>query len=288
MLWVNANTRVYDDTNLSEMNSEYRIFISGSDQVWNPNAVRNLYLQNFVNENKKKVSYAASIGRKDFSEYEADILIPFLSKFDEISVREQTAKVLLGKYIQKEIVTVLDPTMLLTSTEWEEVVAPRMNEQPYALFYFFSNSLQIRKNVTKFCKDRGLTMVLIPYAKQEYNVTDGLGEGIRLEKVGPKEFISAVKYADYIFTDSFHGAVFSIIFGKQFIVYERNKDSRVSMNSRLYDLLDTFDLSNRLMRKYDAEIIKNIKDIDYSIIEIKLQELRIKSLKFLEKAICIK
>lgn len=283
MDWVDAGTKVYSDANLNELNEKYRVFVSGSDQVWNPNAVRNLYLQNFVDSGNKRVSYAASIGRAAISQHEADILIPALDKFDTISVREKTAKKLLQSHITKEIVTVLDPTMLLSCEEWDRMAAPRMLDQPYALFYFFSDSLRIRKRAEKFCKSKGVKMVLIPYAKQEFNLTDGCGACIRLSKVGPTEFISAIKYADYVFTDSFHGAVFSIIYNKQFMVFERNKSGHVSMNSRLYDLLETFDLGDRMVNVTNS--LMDLDEINYVNVNEKLCRLKRFSRDYLENAL---
>lgn len=83
-------------------------------------------------------------------------------------------------------------------------------------------------------------MVVIPYAKQEYNLSDSKGPGMRMNDVGPREFVSLVKNAELVFTDSFHGAVFSLIHQVPFVVFERNKSGHVSMNSRLYDLLELF------------------------------------------------
>ena len=242
-----AGTEVLIDENLTTLNDKYKMFVSGSDQVWNPNAVRKLYLQGFVSDDRKKIAYAASIGRDKFSKYEADILIPYIQRFDYLGIREKTGKELLEEYMNRNIDTVLDPTLLLDQDDWSIVATHRLVKEPYALVYFFSNSYKVRRMLEKFCEKRGLKLVLIPYAKQEFNLGDHRGKCVRLDNVGPSEFVSAIKYADYVFTDSFHGAVFSIIHGKQFYVFERNKKGHVSMNSRLYDLLDTFHLRNRLL-----------------------------------------
>lgn len=282
-----ADTELYEDSCLEKLNSRYEAFISGSDQVWNPNAVRNLYLQNFVSDEKRKIAYAASIGRSCFSNKEANILIPNIERFDYLGVREYTAKSLLEEFINKDIKVVIDPTLLLTEEDWKSVAAPRQIEQKYALFYFFSNSYIIRKRLKDFCRKKQLTMVLIPYAKQEFNFSDGRGDCIQLNSVGPQEFISAIKYADYIFTDSFHGAVFSIIHQKQFIVFERNKMEHVSMNSRLYDLLELFDLPNRLISIDKISEVEKIADIDYINVNATLNKERKKSLDYLKNAIGI-
>lgn len=278
-----AGTEVFTDENLATLNNKYKMFISGSDQVWNPNAVRKLYLQGFVRDDRKKIAYAASIGRDKFSKYEADILIPYIQRFDYLGIREKTGKELLEEYIDRNMDTVLDPTLLLNRDDWSIVTTERLVKEPYALVYFFSDSFKVRKQLEIFCEQRGLKLVLIPYAKQEFNLGDHKGKCIRLYNVGPSEFVSAIKYADYVFTDSFHGAVFSIIHGKQFYVFERNKKGHVSMNSRLYDLLDTFHLKNRLLVMDSS--IKAIGDIDYKQVDSILAKEKEKSTNFLKEAL---
>ncbi len=283
MVQTGANTKEYDDSNLSELNGIYDFFVSGSDQIWNPNAVRKLYLQGFVTDDSKKIAYAASIGRERFSEFEANILVPFISKFNHLGIREKTGASLLATYIDNDITTVLDPTMLLSSEDWDAVSSNRVVDEPYALFYFFADSYETRCRVEKFCEKKGLKLVLIPYAKQEFNYGDGKGKCIRLEKVGPNEFLSAIKYADYVFTDSFHGTVFSIIYNKEFVVFERNKKGHVSMNSRLYDLLDTYGLSNRLMSNYEE--LNSLVPIDYKVVNEVLKKKKKESVDFLVNAL---
>lgn len=278
-----ANTKEYDDSNLSELNNLYDYFVSGSDQVWNPNAVRNLYLQGFVYDDSKKIAYAASIGRDRFSEHEAGVMIPYISSFSYLGIREKTGANLLKKYMNKNITTVLDPTMLLSHEDWDEIASERIVDEPYALFYFFSDSYEIRSKVEAFCKNKGLKLVLIPYAKQEFNYEDSKGDCIRLDKVGPKEFLSAIKNSDYVFTDSFHGSVFSIMFSKEFVVFERNKKGHVSMNSRLYDLLDTYGLGDRLISDY--KILDSLEDIDYVSVNKILEDKKKESIIFLKNAL---
>lgn len=283
--FMQYDTKEYNDSNIEVLNNEYNVFISGSDQIWNPNAVRKLYLQNFVKKGKKKISYAASIGRNNLSKTESNILIPYLKKFDYLSVREKTAKELLKKFIDSKIEVVLDPTLLLEKEQWNEISSEPVHNKPYALFYFFSNSKKIRKKIINFCKLKNLDLVMIPYANQQFNFNDSKGPGIRINNIGPKEFISAIKNAEYIFTDSFHGTAFSIIYEKQFFVFERNKKEHVSMNSRLYDLLDSFDLKDRLVSLKDIKNISNINVINYKVVNDKKQKLKRKSIDFLDKSL---
>lgn len=282
---IDADTDLYSDDSINNLKREYRVFVSGSDQIWNPNAVRNLYLQTFVSEPYRKISYAASIGRDSFSDYEANIMIPAINRFGTIGVREKTAKELLSKYISQSVTTVLDPTFLLSIEEWEKVSAKRLVDEKYALIYFFSDSLEVRKKAQEFCKERGLKLVVIPYAKQEYNLSDSKGPGTRMNDVGPREFVSLIKNAEFVFTDSFHGAVFSLIHQIPFAVFERNKSGHVSMNSRLYDLLELFQEKDRLVNIDDFNRVTALSSIDSEKIKKIISSWRDFSLKFLSDSI---
>ena len=130
-----------------------------------------------------------------------------------------------------------------------------------------------------------LKMVFIPYAKQEYNVTDSYGPGERMENVGPREFVSLVKNAKFVLTDSFHGAVFSLIFKRPFAVFERNKSGHVSMNSRLYDLLNLFEESYRLVEERETRDLGYLFDVDEDKIGRIMAAERERSLDYLKNAI---
>ena len=280
-----AGTELYDDAGSAALCDEYKAFVSGSDQIWNPNAVRNLYLQTFIEDPRRKISYAASIGRDAFSEREADILIPAISGFGAISVREKTASDLLRKYIPAEIETSVDPAMLLSAEEWDEVASKSPVKDRYALVYFFSDSRVVRKRAQAFCVRHGLRMIMIPYAKQEYNLTDAAGPGERIAKTGPREFVSLIRGAEFVLTDSFHGAVFSLIYKKPFVVFERNKSGHVSMNSRLYDLLELFEQSHRLIDLSLIGELDNLYEVETEKIEAILQREKARSQTYLRNAI---
>ena len=285
MLETASNDFIYNDDTMHLLKDRYKAFVSGSDQVWNPNAVRNLFLQTFSVNRNRKISYAASIGRERFSQFEAKAIIPSLRQFGSISVREKTAKDLLKQYIDAPISTVLDPTLLLTTEEWAEIAAPRLIKNNYALAYFFSDSYKIRLEARRFCNKHNLQLVFIPYAKQEYNITDMLGPGIRVNNLGPCEFVSLISHASFVLTDSFHGAAFSLIHRVPFAVFERNKAGHVSMNSRLYDLLNTFDESNRLIEKRHKDDLDKLLTLDNERIQNIINKKKKESLLFLKESI---
>ena len=280
------NTEIYTDETLGINYRNFDYIISGSDQVWNPNTVTYAYLQQFEHDNIKKISYAASISRNALTDRDKKVMIPAIKDFDYISVREETAKKILKEEIKNHIDVVLDPTLLLDKEEWKNVESEICSvDGKYVLCYFFSNSKKYRRIISDYCKVNNLKLIYIPYAKQEFNFYDLKGKGETVDTPSIQEFIKLIDDAEYVITDSFHGAVFSIIFEKKFFVVDREKNTKVSMNSRLHDLLKKLDIKDRLVA-LDENSIENIdKDINYKQIKIKLNELKKDSINFLEKAL---
>ena len=280
------STTHYNDELLLKNYSDFDVLISGSDQVWNPNCARKGFLQMFPHNGIRKVSYAASISRNSLSEYEKSIMLPQINDFDFISVREKTAKELLAAQGFTDVQVTIDPTFLLSSSCWETMMSDRVVPEEYALCYFFSDSREYRRYLKSFCDKEGIKLVHIPYAKQEFNRFDKDGCGEPLFDVGPAEFLSLFKYAKYVFTDSFHGMAFSIIFKKNFRVLKRDKESKVSMNSRISDLLSTLSLSDRLVD--DISAVSNNSPVNFEDTENAVKALQSRSIEFLKKSIEMK
>lgn len=277
------HTEHYDDKKLLEEYACYDVLISGSDQVWNPNCARKGFLQMFPHKNIRKISYAASISRNSLSEYEKAIMLPAILDFDFVAVREKTAQEILNKEGFGHVFVTIDPTLLLNGEEWNAMASHRIVDKNYVLCYFFSDSRKYREDLAKMCKEKKLELVYIPYAKQEFNRFDNRGAGKPLYDIGPAEFLSLFKYAQYVFTDSFHGTVFSLIYQKKFWVLERDKTSKTSMNSRLCDLLAEVNLSDRLIANVSNTM--GLGDgVNYESVNGIISSLQRDSLEYLKKA----
>ncbi len=282
------STELYYDNNLHTLPQQYIGLISGSDQVWNPNSVRKLYLQEYVQSNCRKISYAASISRDRLSNKEASVLIPAIKRFDYIGVREKTAQKILENYNIRDTVVTVDPTFLLSDLQWNYVASPRVFNGKYALCYFFSKSVGYRRSVQKFCKEKNIELVFIPYVEQKFNIYDIYGLGRKINEVGPAEFLSLIRDAEYVFTDSFHGIVFSIIYKKEFIVFKRDKNGQTSKNSRLTDLMTDFMIQNRILSSSRGLVTVLESKIDYQKVSRILEDKIETSLNFLKRATNIK
>lgn len=208
-----------------------------------------------------------------------------MDSFDAISVREASAKALLEKAeVKVSIKIVLDPTMLLSTEEWNQVCSERMIKEKYVLLYSFSNCL-FQNELKDFYTSLGYQIIFIPYVKQKYNKFDGISPLRPMWNVGPAEFLSLIRYADVVVTDSFHGAVFSIMYNRTFYVFNRdNVKAKTSKNVRLCDLLNLYGLSDRMIE--NVENLKKLNDnINYVSINQKRMMFADESIKWLQQSL---
>ncbi len=226
---------------------ECDIYISGSDQVWNPEISfdKAFYFSFIENENKKLTSYAASIGLKKIPDSIEEEFKSRLEKFDYISVRERQAKTILSNMGIESVVTP-DPTLLFSRDEWNKMAKCTI-KGPYILCYFVSFPKGIDNIVNSVKKRMGKEYTVVNLMSSEESSSIG---DIKIRDAGPEEFLGLFKNASYVITSSFHGTVFSIINRKPFMTTLYS-----STSSRVTELLDTVGLSDRI-------VTTNTKDID--------------------------
>lgn len=247
--------------------------VVGSDQVWNPKYYDedNNLLYNPKN-GQKVISYAASMGTSKIDNKYIDIYKEILNKYDSISVREKDAEENIKRITgRKDVVTLIDPTLLLTKREWEDIeIKPKGfdNNKKYILNYFLGEiSKEEKENIEKYAKENDCVIVNILNKNDNFYLS------------GPEEFIYILNHSYIICTDSFHACVFSFIFGKPFIVFKR-KGCSDYMYSRIENLINTFQLKDR---EYNGSITNDILKYDYLVGYKKLAEERAKSLEYLQK-----
>lgn len=271
-------------TNYSELyalNSQFDAFVCGSDQVWTPTSFDDKNYLSFVDENKPKIAYAPSFGAVKISnEYQKPVIRGLLSRVDSISVREKQGAELVNELIGKKPPVVLDPTLLLDSSEWDsyaETDSCRKIEGKYILCYFLGDEKKYLKNVKKISQKLKIPYYVIPVMKKQ----QGNDRKVPFE-VGPSEFVSLVKNAEYVCTDSFHGMAFAVNYNIPFSVYKRFSDNDpFAQNSRVYNLLDLLSLRERLGDD------SYLKTMDYKGANEKLAEAREMSLSYLRNALAI-
>ena len=270
---------------------DYDTYISGSDQVWRlyNKEIDKGYWLSFVSDASKRISYAASISMNNIPKKNYKEIIDTLSKYSAISVREEEGKKLLENIIknQKNIEQTLDPTLLFTANEWSSFCAenPYKNED-YIFAYFLGNKNEDRKSVKSFAKKNNLKIITIPYLLGQYRKCDKNFGDIRLFNVDPFFFLSLIKDAKYVMTDSFHGTVYSFLFHKEFYLYKRSSDKDIkSMNSRIYSLLNLFNCKDRIVSPLNEITNETATPIDFKYIDEVLEAQRKKSKNFLSEAL---
>lgn len=223
---------------------QYDLYISGSDQLWNPTQPYCMepYFLTFTPLTAKKISYATSIGISELKDNEKELFKEWLSSYEAISVRERQAKRLLESFMnRKDIVQVTDPTFLLDVDEWKRMAVYPDIRKSYILLFILSFSEPLVQYALKLGKESGLRLVVV-------NQLQSLcmeGSYDSVTDAGPKEFLGYIANADMVMTDSFHGTVFSIIMGaKNFYTYIAPGNKR---GSRITDLLETFGLQDHLL-----------------------------------------
>lgn len=209
--------------------NECGTLITGSDQVWNTGITSNddIYFLPFDN-NKIKLSYAASIGStKNIKQLEI-YLNEYVTKFQGVSVREASSISLIENILKIKPTLVCDPVFLLSKNEWHNfAVGVNPEKQPYILYYSLQFNQQLYDETIKLANEQNLKI----YAVHPTNQSMGKGV-INLNGIGPREFVSLIENAQYVSTNSFHALVFSIIFEKDVLHYQHR-----DLGVRTVDLL---------------------------------------------------
>lgn len=236
---------VYTDDTILDCLNHYDVFITGSDQVWGITQWTSPYLMNFVPEGKVKLSYAASMGYTRIDETSKKIYADTLKSYKAISVREEDAVDMLSPLTSVPVVQCLDPTLLLSKSEWDDITTKRKIMERYIVCYFLGDDKSLRKLIKQYADNKNLKIVTFPHCPAKYHRSDvGFGDYC-IYDAGPEEFVSYIKYADYVFTDSFHGSVFALIYKKRFLVFNRRGEER--MVSRIYSLMEIFGTRERFV-----------------------------------------
>ncbi len=229
------------------------VFCVGSDQVWN--AYFNFSPFNYLDfaGNRKRISYASSIGTKDFPEQYKDEIKKLLLKFSHISLREEAGRLTVKNLTGREDVKkVLDPTFLLSSEQWHDLAEKAVFEielpKEYMLVYLIGNRTNYASQIKNVKEKIGMkNVILIPSAENPDSEVEG---AITYDSAAVSEFVYLIEHAAWICTDSFHATAISINMQRNFTEFLRFDDKDIaSQNSRIYDVLNTFKLQDRLYNK---------------------------------------
>lgn len=231
---------------LADIADTYDFFVVGSDQVWNPwfADLGSNFLQ--FAPRGKRVSYAASIACPEIPEKLLPVYREGLRGMAAISVREQEAADMVQSLVSREAAVHVDPTLLLDASEWRAISrepAWAKKEKEYILTYFLG---PMPESVREVAMELGLPLVnMLDVSSYEHYIA------------GVDEFLWALDHAALVYTDSFHGTVFSILFQRPFVVCNRQADhandqTSGKMSSRIDTLLGLFGFEGRRARREDG------------------------------------
>lgn len=263
----------------AEIPDIYDVIICGSDQIWRHNyrdsgGFDEVYFAKYpTNKHIIKLSYAASIGDKELQKNQVITFSKLLKHFDSISVREEPLQTLISSIESTVPPVVLDPVFLLPVTSWTKMIKPRVNKRKYLLFYKLLESREAANIAKKIASERELQILEITGSESFLNPFHPESK----HTTGPIDFISLIANADFIVCTSYHGVLFSIIFQKNFLTPALGyKGRRINSLLKSLGINLNFDLTGNSLR---------YNEIDYSLVNSKLEELKEYSKAFLERSI---
>lgn len=252
-----SKVNIHTDADMVGLAEKYDFFVVGSDQIWNPEwriFSNEFGFANFARR-EQKVAYAPSLGVSIMPPERIEEYKKWLKDWNALSCREEEGAKIISELTSKDVPVVLDPTMLFTQEDWNKITSHRIVKDKYILVYsVIGMREEYRTHIEKLASDLHLKVI-------------NLSEGKYLNS-GPSEFISLVKYASYIVTDSFHGSVFAILYHVPLIVInrtlitgERDKTSRLKTLFRIIGMeeIEFNDLFNEILNLNWAEADRRLE-----------------------------
>ncbi|MBR9647301.1 polysaccharide pyruvyl transferase family protein [Clostridium tyrobutyricum] len=270
ILLENHTNKIKSD-NLEKI--EMDAFICGSDQVWASwitGGLDPVYFLDFQTS-AKKISYAASMPSNKIPLKEQSYFKKCINLLDFVSVREEQVSITLNNLCNRSIKTVVDPTLLLDVNDYSNLLSASCEKEGYVFAYFVHEDNILMECAQKIASQLGKKLIELHYYLQK-NLK---GHNQRAD-FGPSEFLTYIKNADFVLTNSFHGTVFSVLYGKNFYSIYNN-------DSRKDNLLNNLKLKSRHI--YSGDSIELNQEIDYESVYELLRWYRKSSIDFLDKAL---
>lgn len=261
---------------LGNIADKFDIFIAGSDQIWNPEALDEVYLLNWASPAKKLCSYASSLSVAQIPEEYEHIYSDALKRFYSISIRDTACRKQLTRLSQKQVKTVVDPVILIGQEAMSRLVRKDDSEE-YIFCYFLGNNKAHRKTAIEYAKKHGLGIKAIINAGFSFRADKDL-EPFAVWDAEPWEFVSLIANAKAVFTDSFHATVISSMLHRRFYTYEKD-GQRPQQNNRITEYLTMIGLGERW--NCAADDGKVITDDDWKRADDALLKSRIESMEYL-------
>ena len=259
----------------------YDIYICGSDQIWNPyftekgeNKITLSYFLDFGGSDIIRISYAASFGCLSYPKNLNDIIKPVLKCFNAIGVREYTGTKILEKIGFNYSKLVPDPTLLLKAEEYFKLIGNKGNNKESSIFFYtlHSNQNVINEIYNLLATKSNKKIIFTGYSA--------------FSSMGIEGWLNSIVSSDLIVTNSFHGAIFAILFKKKVIVVPV-EGALSGMNDRIYTLFKQLKMNDHIIKYFNENDLNKIlkKNIDWSYVEEKIDLMRNEATNFFKKNI---
>lgn len=252
---MTVSEKLYTDYRELKANPpEADVYICGSDVVWYPRRMSEPYFLDF-NTDARRIAYAPSFGTADVPVWFCKMVKPYLEKFHAVSTREQSGADVCNEILGTDrCVCNLDPTLLLQADDYRKLFASKRSAEKYCLAYFLGTEIDVDfYKLRQYAANRGMDFKFIPSQGREHELAN-LYPDI-------PEWLQAFEAAEYIFTNSFHGCVFAIIFRKKFL-YFPIKGEYAALNNRVYSLFDCLGIDRSLALAHSDKDMDSL--IEYS------------------------
>ena len=264
---------------------EYDVYITGSDQVWSPRHCNGdpSFLLHFAPDDKKKISYAASIGTDTIPEELKPLFSGLLGRYQHIAIRENSGRELIKNLTGQDAQVVLDPTLLLNKEEWNCIATPqRLVRKKYILCYYLNYSFNAFPYVDELAKDiqRKTGYQLVRVARPPHHLT--LNHTMYRIGASPEDFLALVRDAEMVLTTSFHGTAFAVNYGKPVFTVVQNVNAS---DSRQVSLMHNLGLDDKILSISSPFPAVDRFGYDMQQEQQKLEQLRQLSKDYLKKAL---
>lgn len=270
---------------LASLANSYDVFISGSDQIWNKHAneldrvdweYMGPYLLSFTS--KPKISYASSVGGTTDEEI-LDNMKGELDKFSRISARESSVAKRLSGLLGTDVENVCDPTLLLTKEDYVKRFDLSERKGNYIFYYSLAGINTVKRHLEWIRKEYGNDKMII--VNTPYAFIPGNKKRKNVVALDPGDFLQYILSADVVVTDSYHGTLFSVNFGKDFVCL-CNKSA--ASDYRKSDILGRLGLTKHMVDDFSRP--RNVKDfMNRSDYYDKLDAIRKESYDYLRQSL---
>lgn len=245
-------------------------FVVGSDTVFCILEFKGFddgYFANYPIMKNRSVSYAASFGDAKFDDTIYPMLDDRLQNFKAIGIRENKMLQYVREHCEVPCARTIDPTLLLTADDYDTIAAERQINEPYLLYYTRRYNPAMEQYAERIAQEKGLKFVDI-----SLRATNANKGHIMKYDAGVEEFLSLVKYASFVVTNSFHGLIFAVQYKRPMVVFLREQ-----AGSKITELLDLFGMQSSCLITGDEQY----REIDYQAVHANIDMARKESLGFL-------